>query len=61
MLELTLSQLKQMDDALKWCSNTLQLDENNLVALASRAEIKLEQEEYDDGEWFPIYLVSFLC
>ena len=42
------SQLKK-DDALDWCTKTLELDENNLNALLGRAQVYMKMEEYQQG------------
>ncbi|CAG8636137.1 6015_t:CDS:2, partial [Cetraspora pellucida] len=40
-------ELKEVKKALKWCGNTLELDENNVEALVNRAEVLMEEEDYE--------------
>lgn len=40
---------QHVDKALQWCTRTLELDENNNDALNTRAEIKMQQEEFEDA------------
>ncbi|CAG8516193.1 9066_t:CDS:2 [Scutellospora calospora] len=40
-------ELKDVKNSLKWCDKTLKLDENNVEALINRAEILIEEEDYE--------------
>ncbi|KAF0388479.1 TPR-like protein [Gigaspora margarita] len=40
-------ELKEVKKALKWCDKTLKLDENNVETLINRAEVLLDEEDYE--------------